>query len=377
MGGVVNSILKSGTNEFHGSAFGYWAPYWASANPNSITTVGGSLGYVRKPDFDTSIGVEVGGPIIKDKLFFWAGFAPRFQDTHVFRQTYQLQYDPTRRSGRRAGRERQPDPDRELPNWRARIPESRQTYYYAATLDCHSPPRAPPDARRVRQPRTSTTRCASFNSVEFISNPAWAQEKLTKTNSDFTAHWTSKLFDHRWQIDALAGVHTEYFYDRSPNAALNNRNQLEYWGANLWELEHAPGCEPITARWATSLQPCPVDNYHTGGFGTDQASPAAPAGWPTSSRPTCFEAGGHHELKYGWHPEYVTLRPGALVLGSARQPRADPAVPAGRATSTPTRSSRCSRASSPSDFGTSGRRRSRPPTCSTRPHYQDSLKANV
>src|SRR3982750_3256092 len=66
MGGVVNSILKSGTNEFHGSAFGFWAPYWASASPNSITTVGGSLGYVRKPDFDSSIGVEVGGPIIKD-----------------------------------------------------------------------------------------------------------------------------------------------------------------------------------------------------------------------------------------------------------------------------------------------------------------------
>ena len=36
-----------------------------------------------------------------------------------------------------------------------------------------------------------------------------------------------------WQIDALAGLHTEYFYDRSPDGALNNRNQLEYWGANL------------------------------------------------------------------------------------------------------------------------------------------------
>src|SRR4029079_19412886 len=93
MGGVVNSILKSGTNELHGSAFGLWEPYWASADPNSITTVGGSLGYVRKPDFDSSIGVEVGGPIIKDKLFFWAGFSPRFQDTHVFRQTYALQYN--------------------------------------------------------------------------------------------------------------------------------------------------------------------------------------------------------------------------------------------------------------------------------------------
>ena len=71
----------------------------AHRRPDRVVAVGGSLGYVRKPDFDTSIGVEVGGPIIKDRLFFWAGFAPRFKDSHVFRQTYQLQYNGTRHPG--------------------------------------------------------------------------------------------------------------------------------------------------------------------------------------------------------------------------------------------------------------------------------------
>ena len=34
-------------------------------------------------------------------------------------------------------------------------------------------------------------------------------------------------------------MHNEYFYDRSPYAALNNQNEVQYGGANLWDLEHA------------------------------------------------------------------------------------------------------------------------------------------
>jgi hypothetical protein len=73
-------------------------------------------------DYDTSIGAEVGGPIIKDRLFFWAGFAPRFRDTHVFRQTYPAALR-SEDDGRRADASRQPDPDRNT-YWRARVPES-------------------------------------------------------------------------------------------------------------------------------------------------------------------------------------------------------------------------------------------------------------
>src|SRR5215831_13535369 len=252
MGGVINSVLKTGTNEFHGSAFGYWSPYWMAKDPTPVTTLGRSLGFVRKPDYDSSIGVEVGGPILKDKLFFWLGFAPRFQNTHVFRQTYATAYDPMANMGNGgAAVDANGNPiQSEITAWRARIPESRQTYFYAGTLDFIPRPEHHLTVSAFGAPNFND-QMRSFNNIEFISNPAWAQERLTKSNNDFSAHWTSKLFDHHWQIDALAAVHTEYFYDRSPNAALNGTNQLEYWGANLSDLEGAPGCAPITQKDGT------------------------------------------------------------------------------------------------------------------------------
>jgi hypothetical protein len=303
MGGVINSVLKSGTNEFHGSVFGYWSPYWFTREPTPITTIGGSLGYVRKPDYDSSIGFEVGGPILKDKLFFWAGFAPRFQNSHVFRQTYVQAYDPSTGG---AALDAAGNPIQyENSYWRARIPESHQTYYYAGTLDFIPRPEHHLTVSAFGSPSWNNE-MRSFNGVEFISNPAWAQESLTKSNSDFSAHWTSKLFDHHWQIDALAGLHTEYFYDRSPDNNLNGLNQLEYHGANLWDLEHAPGCQPITDTMGNTFQPCPVDNYHTGGFGGIKKDTGVRYMFDLKST-HLFEAGGHHEIAFGWHPEYVTF----------------------------------------------------------------------
>ncbi|HXU03370.1 MAG TPA: carboxypeptidase regulatory-like domain-containing protein [Polyangia bacterium] len=302
MGGVINSVLKSGTNEFHGSAFTFWSPYWLSGDPNSVRTIGGALGFVRKPDYDTSIGVEVGGPIIKDKLFFWAGFAPRFQNSHVFRQLYPLQFDQSANMGMGGALvDANGLPvQAEDPRWRARIPESHKTYYYAATVDFIPRPEHHLTLAAFGSP-SYNDEMRSFNGIEFISNPAWAQESLTKSNADFTAHWTSKLFDHHWQLDGVFGLHTEYFYQRSPSGDLNERNQLEYWGANLWDLEMAPGCQPTG-----SFQPCPVDNYHTGGFGAIKKDNGSRIMFDLKST-HLFEAGGHHEIAYGWHPEWVFL----------------------------------------------------------------------
>ena len=89
---------------------------------------------MRKPDFDDSIGVEVGGPIIKDKLFFWVGFAPRITDTHVLRLTYAQQEDPSNPGSRRSTP--MGCPSSTQTDWTARIPETHRTYYYAGTLDC-------------------------------------------------------------------------------------------------------------------------------------------------------------------------------------------------------------------------------------------------
>jgi hypothetical protein len=63
-GGVVNVITKSGTNELHGSVFEYFRTEALAA----ATSDGKPLQNFRRNQF----GGGVGGPLIKDKLFFFA-----------------------------------------------------------------------------------------------------------------------------------------------------------------------------------------------------------------------------------------------------------------------------------------------------------------
>lgn len=68
LGGVVNAITKSGTNEFKGSSWLTWDAIGIQAQAKH-----GDYFKQLPPNSRYDIGAEVGGPIIKDKLFFFAG----------------------------------------------------------------------------------------------------------------------------------------------------------------------------------------------------------------------------------------------------------------------------------------------------------------
>jgi hypothetical protein len=70
-GGIINVITKSGGNEFHGDAFGYYDSDKFQANNEHVgeTTQGATLGFTRK-DF----GADLGGYILKDRLWFFAAY---------------------------------------------------------------------------------------------------------------------------------------------------------------------------------------------------------------------------------------------------------------------------------------------------------------
>ncbi len=69
IGGGVNAITKSGTNTFKGSAYVYHRnEYMRGNNVNGI-----ELGD-RDKDRYTTYGFTLGGPIVKNKLFFFANF---------------------------------------------------------------------------------------------------------------------------------------------------------------------------------------------------------------------------------------------------------------------------------------------------------------
>jgi len=65
-GGQINVVMKSGTNQFHGSALGQWRPSDLQAIP-TLSTV--------QPDRSWSDeAFTLGGPIRKDRLFFFGQF---------------------------------------------------------------------------------------------------------------------------------------------------------------------------------------------------------------------------------------------------------------------------------------------------------------
>ncbi len=69
IGGGVNAITKSGTNKFKGSAY----VYHRNQNMRGNTINGIELGD-RSKESNTTYGMTLGGPIVKNKLFFFVNF---------------------------------------------------------------------------------------------------------------------------------------------------------------------------------------------------------------------------------------------------------------------------------------------------------------
>ena len=85
-GAVVNIVTKSGTNQFHGSLLEFWRDGSLGAR-NYFNNVGG-----KNPFHNNQFGGSFGGPIVKDKTFFY------------------VNYEGQRETGAQAGTSCVPDP---------------------------------------------------------------------------------------------------------------------------------------------------------------------------------------------------------------------------------------------------------------------------
>ena len=88
-GGVFNVITKSGGNEFHGDVFAYFGAKslvrdtknfgFTDLSPNGFSEV--------------DAGFDIGGPIIKNKLTFFAAFNPQFRTNSYLTQTFRQEVE--------------------------------------------------------------------------------------------------------------------------------------------------------------------------------------------------------------------------------------------------------------------------------------------
>ncbi|MDX6288340.1 MAG: hypothetical protein QOH42_139, partial [Blastocatellia bacterium] len=83
-GGIFNVITKSGGNEFHGDLFGYGTTKGLVRSVKNFSFTGSSANGFS----ETDIGGDIGGPIVKDKVWFFAAFNPQRRKNFYLTQTF-------------------------------------------------------------------------------------------------------------------------------------------------------------------------------------------------------------------------------------------------------------------------------------------------
>jgi outer membrane receptor protein involved in Fe transport len=85
-GGVVQAVTKSGGNQFRGTVFAYTQPsafqgtFRQTVLPNATR---GSEAVNTTGTSDSDAGIEIGGPILPDRLFFFGALDPQWRTTEL------------------------------------------------------------------------------------------------------------------------------------------------------------------------------------------------------------------------------------------------------------------------------------------------------
>ncbi|HYW69928.1 MAG TPA: TonB-dependent receptor [Pyrinomonadaceae bacterium] len=83
-GGIFNVVTKSGGNEFHGDIFGYGTTKGLVREVKNFPFTGAAANGFS----ETDLGGDIGGPIAKDKLWFFGAFNPQRRTNYYLTQTF-------------------------------------------------------------------------------------------------------------------------------------------------------------------------------------------------------------------------------------------------------------------------------------------------
>ena len=245
-GGVINVVTKSGSNAFKGSAFGYARPQSLESAYNTVQSVEGTVNAVASRLNDA--GATVGGPILRNRLFFFGAIDPQWQ-TNTFDAPEEF---PLRTLG-------DVDRDRRITNYAAK-----------ATWQATNAHRL--DASFFGDPATGAT------------GPQRSSALLNQTTSGYS----SLEYGGHNQTVHYDGVLTPHFLvDASFGRALNRI--LETPSANDWRVSDFR----VTPR------------VITGGLGFYEAGNRSNS-WQVQAKATNIIAGyGQHQVRYGFNYEHL------------------------------------------------------------------------
>ena len=319
-GGVVNIVTKSGTNEFHGSVFSYFTPGQLVADEIDTPSAASSVNLETELDFNWDVGAEVGGPIIKDRLWFHAGFNPSFRNTTYDRIIKRrVDKEDIDMDGVPDG-DGNPDEDangfqvtEEVGRTSREI--SRRIMYFTAKLTGSVTPDHQGSISYLGNPTSSDT---------YVGNPGTVSGDSIDTETgatDISGKWTSKFFNNKTQVDVVLGYHKNVRRSTPRGEGGNGLQLIHLTTRALTDFEFfeqrdhgdiPAGCvdgdESVDD--FPDIRNCPVNFYNIGGVGfreNEDTTRLAAQIFVTQR----VKAAGHHEFKAGAdfeHQRYDHLR---------------------------------------------------------------------
>jgi len=341
-GGIVNATLKTGTNRFHGDAFEFYRDTFLNTG-NYFQTVVGANGHPYKavtPYHQNIFGGYVGGPILKDKLFFM--FA--YQGTHQRVPNSNSGSSTTVFSPAQAAGDFSPDfnpagsaqgytfSDNVIPGTLTNLPDiaactpDASTWSECATAlggvfptSSFNPIAAALDAKYVPAPNQGTNGY-TFNNItatsinQYITNISfspnsrnqmnfiWIYEKSTGTS---TTPFTGATLPGFGEIDGHTDNQLTYDYVHTFSASAVNDFAVHYTRFNDAIVEPATTVDPATLGFSIFPQnkaaesvPTISTGYFTLGFSTNGPQPRIDQTYQLDD--SFSKVVGHHNFKFGY-----------------------------------------------------------------------------
>jgi hypothetical protein len=314
-GGILNVLTKQGSNEFHGSVFGFFSPGSLEGARKGVESAGQTVAYSPKMSYIGDIGGDIGGPIIQDKLWFYAGFDISQTSYDIGRSLY-----ASDAMGNVSG---------------SPIPGSTTTYQ-AALRTVQGMGKLTYQVNRENRITFAVygAPTSSGDSGQYSINPATGNPEIGTTSTpgtysatatrryarpyDSTLKWTSEFLDKRLVFDTMVGIHHEsdgtLAGDGTGPGSRSGYASLPgvFWGRTpSHQITDFPAFGGIPAGACTGAMVCPVSTFYTGGptHGvTSRLSNESYDRYHGSVIATYFLSGlGHHLIKAGIDAEMTTF----------------------------------------------------------------------
>ncbi|MGE3765809.1 MAG: carboxypeptidase regulatory-like domain-containing protein [Kofleriaceae bacterium] len=322
-GGIVNVVTKSGSNDLKGSVFGYYQPGLLTAAVERTPVNSGSLDVKGDVGYDLDFGVELGGPIIKDKLWFYVGIAPQFGRTDITRETKrQTDCRKLEESGELSGcnpalmsqggnADGAPDVDPETGFYITDPVDTEMRYYTSRALATLA--KINYAATPEQQGQLAVQVAPQTSRQPGIYGPTSYGTISHALTTDLSAKWTSKLNNNKTELEGIFGVHREQYDNEAiaPNLARTPQQVLYNGSLGVWGPGFGAESQRTNAMCADgppgSQDPypylqnnCPMISrvYAIGGPGSlyDDVDQRVSGKLGVTQR---VKAGGSHEIKAG------------------------------------------------------------------------------